>query len=688
MPTPHPDEETRDEWMARCVPTVLDDGTAESGEQAVAICSQMWRDAMEDEREDMNRAYSLINIKAIDEDQRIIEGIATTPTPDHYEDIVEPMGMEFSLPMPLLNQHNAKEPLGHVIWAKPAKEGIPIRAQIARSPVGPNGEFILKYIEEAWAQIKLRLVAGLSIGFKDKESELIKGTNGIRFTKTRWLELSAVTIPANMEANIVSVKSAAALARGVRFGKTTTPSGDPAGQRTGRKNMTLAEQIKGHEATIAANEARINALIERTQLETRTFDDDEQTEHDRLDAENKKIAAFISTLKRREADLASKATVVSNNVVTPEAGAAARGGSSSIQVTSMVPKGIGFARAMMALGSCGGRRYEAAAIAKQTWPDMGDALEVIIKTEVIPGTTSGTTWASPLMQSSQRLVGEFIELMRAASIIGRIPNLRRVPFNVTVPVQTGGGTYGWVGENQAKPVSALSLTTAVLRQTKIAGIIPYTKEALRLSDPSIEVTVRNDMIRGYADYRDTQFIDPTVHDSIGVNPPSITDQIVNVVASGLTGAAFTADMSNIIGKMITNNQRISDLVILMSETVALNLASKQTSLGMKLFPDINVGGGSYMGIPIITSQNVGARIILFNPTQILFAEDPGVTIDVSEEASVVMDTAPQSSPVATSLVSFWQRNLIGLRLDQFVTWKRAITSAVEYISSAVYSATT
>jgi Phage capsid family. len=147
-------------------------------------------------------------------------------------------------------------------------------------------------------------------------------------------------------------------------------------------------------------------------------------------------------------------------------------------------------------------------------------------------------------------------------------------------------------------------------------------------------------------------------------------------------------MTNIIGKMLVNNQRVSDLVILMSETVALNLSSKRTSLGARLFPDINVTGGNYNGIPIITSQSVGARVILLNPTQILLAEDPTVNIDISEEASVVMTTTPASSPAATSLVSFWQNNLIGLRVDQFITWKRALTAAVEYISNAVYSGTT
>lgn len=41
MPKPKADE-TREEWMARCIPVVIDDETASDGEQAVAICSSMW----------------------------------------------------------------------------------------------------------------------------------------------------------------------------------------------------------------------------------------------------------------------------------------------------------------------------------------------------------------------------------------------------------------------------------------------------------------------------------------------------------------------------------------------------------------------------------------------------------------------------------------------------------------------
>lgn len=44
MPKPKPNE-SRDDYVARCIPIVLDEGTAEDQEQAVAVCDSMWQEA-------------------------------------------------------------------------------------------------------------------------------------------------------------------------------------------------------------------------------------------------------------------------------------------------------------------------------------------------------------------------------------------------------------------------------------------------------------------------------------------------------------------------------------------------------------------------------------------------------------------------------------------------------------------
>lgn len=150
-----------------------------------------------------NRAYSFITIKSVDEEERIIEGIASTPSPDRMGDIVNPMGAKFTLPLPLLWQHNHDEPIGHVFEASPAPEGIWFRAKIAKT--GEPGK-LKDLLDYAWQSIKMKLVAAVSIGFRPiKYAFLSEG--GIEFDEWEWFELSAVTIPAQAEATITAVKS-------------------------------------------------------------------------------------------------------------------------------------------------------------------------------------------------------------------------------------------------------------------------------------------------------------------------------------------------------------------------------------------------------------------------------------------------------------------------------------------------
>lgn len=151
----------------------------------------------------MNRAYSLLNIKSIQEDQRVIEGIASTPMPDRCGDIVNPLGAKFKLPLPLLWQHDSTQPIGEVEFAKPSKDGIPYRARIAQLDEAGT---LKDRLDEAWQSIKLGLVRAVSIGFNPlKYAFLSEG--GIEFDEWEWLELSAVTIPANADAIISTIKA-------------------------------------------------------------------------------------------------------------------------------------------------------------------------------------------------------------------------------------------------------------------------------------------------------------------------------------------------------------------------------------------------------------------------------------------------------------------------------------------------
>lgn len=152
----------------------------------------------------MKKAYSLLQVKSFDAEQRIIKGIASTPSPDRADDIVDPQGAKFALPIPFLWQHMHSQPIGEVTEAVVTDKGIEVTVQIAK--IEEEGK-LKDRIDEAWQSIKSGLVKGLSIGFRGLTVEDIPRSWGLHFKEWEWFELSAVTIPANAEATITEIKT-------------------------------------------------------------------------------------------------------------------------------------------------------------------------------------------------------------------------------------------------------------------------------------------------------------------------------------------------------------------------------------------------------------------------------------------------------------------------------------------------
>jgi HK97 family phage prohead protease len=151
----------------------------------------------------LNRAYSILDVKAVDESARTIRGLATTPAVDRVGDIIDPLGVKFENPLPFLWQHFHDAPIGTVEFEQPTKNGVKFTARL---PLIEEAGSLRDRIEEAWQTIKAGLVRAVSIGFRPLEYAFIDN-GGIRYDEIEVYELSAVTIPANPEALISSVKS-------------------------------------------------------------------------------------------------------------------------------------------------------------------------------------------------------------------------------------------------------------------------------------------------------------------------------------------------------------------------------------------------------------------------------------------------------------------------------------------------
>jgi len=629
-----------------------------------------------------NRAYSVLEIKSSSDDARTLEGIATTPTTDRMGDVIETSGIQFKLPLPLLYQHNAKQPIGTVTSAKVGKDGISIKAQIAPPGIAP-------FIDEAWALIKAGLVRGFSIGFRTLEESYMKDAGGFRILKSEWLELSAVTIPANAEASILTVKSfdSEALAasgttrNGSGAGKTKTI---PGVSGIGNNSMkTIQEKILALEADLKTKRMRMDEIVD-------SEESDEQSEYATLAKEVDGMADRLASLRSHEKAIG---TAVPAKAETKEEGSRNRGRERSepVEVKSALPKGHGMARKVICMINAHERHVSPIELARKYYPDSPE-VELELKATIAAGDTTTSGFASQLVPTAAgNLTGEFIELLRPATLIGRIPGLKRVPFNVAIPLETTGSTFNWVAESAPKPVSAMAYDQATITPFKAAGIVVITKELARFSSPAAEGIIKDSMVKQCTKFLDEQFITDTVAGVAGVNPASILNGKAAAGATGGTTAGdFEYDLSVAMTAFVTSGNNPADAVILLSATNAYNLSLMRNSLSSaREFPDLTINGGFIGGIPVVVSQSVGARLVVVKASEILFADDGGMDISVSDQASVEMSSTPiagEASPITGAVLqSFWQRNLIGIRVERFISWKRARTSAVEWISGAAYA---
>lgn len=678
---------------------------------------------------DKSIAYSLLTVKEVSDEQRVIRGMATTPEPDRVGDIVEPLGVTHKGHIPLLWQHDHLLPVGTVTFGKPTEKGVPFEAKL---PVVSEPSQLKARIDEAWSSVKAGIIRAVSIGFRPLEYSVIEETGGLRFTKTDVFELSLVSVPAQPNATITQIKS---LDRELRAAlgdhkdevkDLKTPSGvtekksiKPVKLTSKEDNkMTIAEQIKQFQDTLVSKNAKIEELAKASAESGETFDEAQKEEFDTLSAEVKEVEDHIKRL-----EVAQKAAMAKAVPVTEKAGQSEKGASevrspvAYAKAKKKLEPGIEFTQYVMCQAKAKGDTQKALNMAKNYYGDSESVVkalefensnggfESVMKSAVAAGTTLHSTWAAPLVDY-QRFTGDFIEFLRPQTIIGQfgqngVPALRQIPFNVRIPAQTTGGAAYWVGEGKPKPVTKFDFDDVEHRWAKLATISVLTEELIRFSDPSAETLVRDGLARAIIQEADLAFIDPTNNGAANVKPASILYYASNaptVASSGGTDAeAVRCDIQALWSFFTAAHNPARSAVYIMDSTVARALSLMQNPLGQSEFAGLTVNGGTFLGTPVIVSDNVPTGVVaLVNASDIYFSDDGQVTIDASREASIQMlddgvsgDGAPtndSSVPTPTTVVSMFQTNSVAIRAERYINWSRRRASAVAYLTGVNWGA--
>jgi hypothetical protein len=316
----------------------------------------------------------------------------------------------------------------------------------------------------------------------------------------------------------------------------------------------------------------------------------------------------------------------------------------------------------LALGR--GDPHEAYRVAKQA--RASPSIEGILKAAVDSGST--ISWSA--LASYNQLADAFLASLRNLSIFdAALEFMPRVPPRQQITVVSGGASGATIAEGNVKIVSKLTVGTQQAAEQKSVAIVAVTDELLRVANNSL---FAQELSRAVTAATDTAFLSRM---TTGISP---------MLSNGGTSTAVLQDISAAIGALSLG--RSSKVFLVVSPDICKAWALKVTGAGELLFPQLTINGGEVAGCIVVPCDAVSSQIIALDATQIA-ASDSTIELDVpSRHASIQMDTVGDSPPTAsTPFISFWQMNLIGLRVTRFWTAERLRIGAVSVISSVSYS---
>lgn len=437
-------------------------------------------------------------------------------------------------------------------------------------------------------------------------------------------------------------------------------------------------------ATIKSKKGQLKTLMTKSAEEGRTTDDTEDAEIKTVEDDLVKLTANLSRVEGIIADIATAASSA-----TPAAGdseeeadESAKGAADPVAaakgVTSVKPnqakKGIGFAqltkaKALAVLQQKQGNNVSAIDIAKSQGMDPR-VIQALEKAVVL-----STTNSSDLIVENQ-LASEFIEMLRAETIVDKLaPMMRTAPFKTTVPGMATGGVAAWVGEGEAKPATNPTFQTVKIGHHKLAGIVVRTDELLKLSTPSTDQMLRDDMVEACAALIDTTFIDTSAETD--KRPAGVLNGATKIDHSGTTVAEYNADIAKLKRTFITSKLSLKGAHYVMSETRASDMSELRDALGNPYYRgmDAPFGEKTLGGLPVIESETATDVIALIKPSELFLADDGDVGITFSDQATINMGTDAEQQ-----LVNLWQNNMTAIRAERHITWSKRRAVAAAYIN--------
>jgi len=354
-------------------------------------------------------------------------------------------------------------------------------------------------------------------------------------------------------------------------------------------------------------------------------------------------------------------------------------------------RGLTDTRVLKALPMANGDAVGAVAFAAgQAWGDTPRVREVLMT--AVSGMGTGSDGAGLVGAVGTDLLG----VIRPLTIVGKMQNLQRVPFDTSVRTTVTGSGANWVGQGAPAPLTRPTYSTVVtLSRLKVVALAVVSEDLVKSSAPGAEATLSKDFIDAAVACSDLGFIDPASGAVAGVWPASVTNGAPSFAASGTSLAQIDGDLGRLMDSLISRGSTLQYAYWILDPLALSFLARVRGSGGNLAYPGLSMTtGGTLLSLPVIvsgTTPNVGSpqssSISLIDSSRIWIAKDPEMAFDVSRAAAVQMLDNPTNDsqvPTPTTQVSMFQTGSAALRGTRFMNWRVAEAGCAAVLNNAQY----
>lgn len=322
--------------------------------------------------------------------------------------------------------------------------------------------------------------------------------------------------------------------------------------------------------------------------------------------------------------------------------------------------------------------------AASRWGHSSRALDVI-KSAVAGGGTGSGEWGAELSDLTEA-AAEFLDAIRPRTVLGKLQGVRRVPANTPVVTTDAGSTAFWAGAGKATPLSRSAFDRVLLKPLNIIAMQVFSKDLFESADPAAEALIHRDLASAVVELSDTAFLDAANAGVVGERPPAIVYGAPAFTATG----DLADDLEAAIGML---DGAIDSAAWVMHPRLAASIGLRAGARGVAA--DLGARGGSLAGLPVLTSaaaqfDSDNGSIILVDAAGVVLT-DGGGEFSTTADASVEMTDSPSGDATgptaATSPVSLFQTDSVGIKVVRRINWMRARAAGAVVINGATYPAT-